>query len=457
RVFWAPACLPAEPLSFERVLELAGQRSEVLMLDRSAVKRAGMYLAETRSRFGPELTFQASGSCLASPPEGIAVQAGELGVIPNPSSPSDPFPIPAEALTFVEDARHGYFELSLQLSQPLYTWGKLKSSAELAELGLAQSRLELEHSRRQLHQDVHAAYFAALLARRSAELLEQVLDILEEIAQDRQRAFELGSANRLSLLQARTQISMVQRRIVQAREAHASSLEALALYTDVEPGNLELSTGFRRQLPDLAEVELKQKALASSPAMKKARLEQQQALVNLARVRGEAALRPDLSFNLSLEISGQTIPWGEESWDETWDLDLIAGVGARGSLFDSGRSAHQMRQAQESLEASRIAVDLVSKRIRLETRRAVEALRLRWAELQEAESALLQAREEAKNAGLAFQQQLATREQWGTARIALLQRELSLLEREYSFELSLYTLESIVGFRWTGERTVPIN
>ena len=58
---------------------------------------------------------------------------------------------------------------------------------------------------------------------------------------------------------------------------------------------------------------------------------------------------------------------------------------------------------------------------------------------------------------LGYEQQLLTREKWGAARIALLQKRLELLAREFSFELALSELESVVGFRWPGLESLPIN
>jgi len=438
----SPGMICAEQMDFERILTLAVERTEIIELQRRAVKRASSSLAEARSRLGPELSFSASASYLANPPEGITVQAGELAVI----LPS--LLIPEEDLTFIEDARSSYFELTLQLSQPLYTWGKLRGLVDLAALGVEGSKAELVEVQRQLHQDLHKVYFAGVLARDASLLLEQILDILGEIEQDRRRVFELGLVNKLSILEIETQISGVRRQLVQAREAYLSAREAVALYTDLEQEGLELSSPFRLGFPRFTEDELKAKAEQTSPKMLKARLEQEQARRNLSMVRGGAIFRPDVSFNLSFEVSGQTIPWSEDSWEDTWDLNLIVGVGAKGSLFDSGRSGHQIHRAEEALAASQDVIDLLRKQIHLQTRRSVEELRLRQAELQEAEAAFIQGEEEEKNSSRGFEQQLLTREQWGAARIALLEKRLELLIQQHSYESALSDLEIITGFRW---------
>jgi len=432
----APPAAGAEELSFARAVELAEKHSEILMLRSSAVKTAGLALAEARSRLGPELTFEGGGSYMAHPPLTITVQPGAL---------SETLLIPDAPLVFPEDKPSGYFELSLQLSQPLYTWGKLQSSVQLAGLGLESSRTDLAEGKRQLRQDLHTAYFSGVLAGHSLDMLQQILDILEQIEEDRKRAFELGSVNRLSVMEIQSQIAEVQRRIVQVEEAYATALEAISVYTDVDPQNLDLNTGFRQDDPGFSETELKEKALESSEALKKARLDRERSRANLELVRGGANLRPDISLNLSCELSGQTIPWSKTDWQDSWDLNIIAGVGTRGAIFDSGRSQHKLRQAEEALTASQLAVDLLSKQIRFQTRQAVENMRLHGAKIEESGAALAQAEEEQKNASRAFEQELLTREQWGMVRIKVLQKRLALLEKKYLFELALYELESLAG------------
>jgi outer membrane protein TolC len=440
--FAKPTAVESEDLSFVRALELAEERSEILMLQASAVKRAGLALAEARSKLGPELTFEAGGGYMAHPPLKITVTEGAIGKFPNPTPPPVLIPVPDDDVTFPEDRPRGYVEFSLQLSQPLYTWGKLKSSVQLAGLGLESSRAELAKQRRQLQEDLHKAYFTTVLARDSLGLLRQILDILEEIEEDRRRAFELGSVNRLSVLEIQTQIAEVKRRIVQAEQAQATAQEAIALYTDLEPESLELTAGFRRERPGFSETQLKNKAMESSPLVKMARLDQERARANLELTRGGASFRPDLALNFSFQLSGQVIPSSETDWYH----NLIAGVGAQGGLFDSGRSGHKIRRAEEALSASQKAIDLLTKQVGLQVRQAVEQLELRWIGLEESRAAVAQAEEEEKNAGQSFEQQLLIREQWGLTRIALFQKRLVLLEAEYSFELALYELESLAGF-----------
>jgi outer membrane protein len=436
---WAPMVVESDELSFAQALELAEERSEILMIQQSTIKRARLALAEARGLLGPELSFEAVGGYMAHPPLTITVEAGDLASIP-PSTL-----IPPVDLTFPEDQPAGYFELSLQLSQPLFTWGKLKSSVQLAGLGLESSRAELAERKRKLQQDLHTAYFSGVLARDSLELLQQILDILQEIEEDRKRAFELGSVNRLSVLEIQARISEARRRIVQAGEAFASALEAIALYTDLNPEKIELNSAFREDKPRLSEVELKDSALKSSPSLAKARLDQERARANLQLIRGGANFRPDLSLKLTFELSGQRIPWPKTDWADAWDLNLIAGMGTEGSLFDSGRSRNELRRAEEVLTASQLAIDLLTKQVRLQIRRAFENLELRGAELEEAKAIVVEAEEEQKNASRAFEQQLLIRERWGMARIELLLERLKLLERKYSFELALYELESLAG------------
>jgi hypothetical protein len=60
-LMWAPMVVEGDELSFAQALEQAEERSEILMLQQSTIKRARLALAEARSRLGPELSVEAVG------------------------------------------------------------------------------------------------------------------------------------------------------------------------------------------------------------------------------------------------------------------------------------------------------------------------------------------------------------------------------------------------------------
>lgn len=431
----------ADALSLEEARRRLLERAPALQAERALVRRAEAALAEARASRGPELRFSAAVGLLADPPEGITVRAGELGEIPLPP----PVPIPAEDLVFVEDARHTHLELSAELLQPLYAWGKLRYGAQLAAGEARAQRLRLEERRRDLLQELHGLYFGALAARRSVPLLEETVAVLEELVADRGRAVELGASTRLAVLELESRLARARGQLLRTREAEATARQALGLLLGLPPEAVEPTSGFSAAMTDADETALWERALAVSPQLDLARQEMDLARTGVALRRAAAALRPDVSLSLELSVSGQAVPWSEPQWSDTWDWDLVLGVGTQATLLDAGRARARVAQAEQSSAAAAAALEAATRRLRLVLRQAVQGLRQGQAELAEREAALAEAQEAERSAQAAYREQAGTREQWGLARLQLLGRRLELLGTQAALEQAQAELDHLTA------------
>jgi outer membrane protein len=434
---------PSPALSLEEAWALALQRSPTLEAERALVRRAQAGLAEARAARGPEISFGARASYLGNPPEGITVRAGELGELD--LGPLGVVSIPQEDLVIIEDARHTYTEFSAELRQPLYSWGKLRFAEQLAAGEARRQRLNLEERQREVRRELHRLYFAAVAARESIPLLEESVAVLEQLVADRRRGAELGELTRLAVLEMESRLCRAEAELVQAREGGTTALQALSLLLGEQPEAAELTSSFREELPEADEDALVGRALAGSPALRRAREELAQAETGTALSRSGAVLRPDVSLSLGLSVSGQALPFRENDWTDTWDYNLILGVGTRGTILDSGRSRARIRQAEEATAAGRSALELAARQLRLAVRQALQDLRVGRAELSQRQAALREAEEAERAARQAFEEQTAAREQWGTARLQLAQRHLEVLASRQALELSLAALEYLAG------------
>ncbi len=439
--------LPGGELSFARAAAMALREAAELRLLRSAVRSGTLALKGARARMGPELAFSASGSYMTNPPEGITVTAGELGTISIPMPPLPPLTvsIPEEDLVFVEDAEPFYFELKLELRQPLFTWLKIRSGAELAALELQDSRAELEQGRREVWQAVHAAYFAAVLSRDSLPLLRRMVGAASALEAEQRRAFQLGAVNRKVLLEAAARTEALRTQAAAAGEALATACHLLAFYTGAPARPEELSSRWRGVQPGPEEEALKRSAASSSPALDRARLRLEQARADLVRLRGGAAPRPDLFLNLALDLTGQGLPGGQAGWQERWTSNLVLSLAARGTLFDSGRSRQEVLRAEEDVRSAQTALELERSRLFLEIRRSVQEVRARAAEVASHRAQREAAAEAQRVARKSFEQQLITRAELGAVELERLKADVGLLQAGYRYETALGRLEAQAG------------
>jgi len=440
--------LPQVPreLSLEQAVSLAMQQAGALKLERRSVERSSLALREARAALGPKLTFRAAAAYLTNPPEGISLAAGSLPItIDQPPFPLVTVPFPEEELVLLEDPEPTYFELSLELKQPVFTWLKLKNAVDLAGLGVEVSVAEMEEARRWIRRETAESYYAALLARESRAHLAGMVTVFGEIEADRSEAYDLGLINLRELLDARAQAAEAGHSLLEAEEGLLTALQALEFYTGLAVEAPELSSDFATAGTGPEEEILKRQSLHRSPALKKARLQLEQARKNAARLRGAGILKPDFALSVAVDVSGQKPPWAGEGWEGSWDANVTIGLGAEGSLFDSGRSRWAVAQAEESARSAEEALQLGTRQIELAVRRAVQEARVAQGRIAAAEALLRAGRAAEANAEVGFTQELLTREQLGGARLERLLGEIELLRARHAAAVAAVRLEYLAG------------
>jgi outer membrane protein len=171
----------------------------------------------------------------------------------------------------------------------------------------------------------------------------------------------------------------------------------------------------------------------------------EQAKTLLAIEKGARPFRPDVSLNVSLDITGQKIPVIGANWTESWDANLIITLGSSMSILDSGKSASRIDQAQRNIEIAVEGLAALEQGIEYTVRSMVEGVRSGWYETGSTAAELELSREQERNAKVSYENELITRQEYLGAQIAALSSELANLAAAYAFETALTELESLAG------------
>jgi outer membrane protein TolC len=436
------AGLAARELSFEEAVRQALAHSRAVEGERIRLRQTGERLAEARAALFPQVSLESSARYLTNPPDGVVVRRGELGSVDFPGMP--PVPLPVEDHTFLEPAKNTHFQLTATLTQPIFGWLKIRRTVDLARVNQEAAAAGLRQRERRVWADLHAAYFGAVLARESLALFDRSLQVLQSILDDRRQSFQAGLITRQEVLEAESDAAQARLRIAEAREAYATGREALRLLTGVE-GELDLSSGFREEEAPAGEPALLERTLAGSPEREALERRLEAARLSLAREQGGAAPRLDLYLAVAADLSGQTFPLAGEGWPEDWDPNLVVSLGARGTLFDAGRSRHRVAAAREEVRLAENELAQAEESLRLQVRRAVEAARTASWQVEAARAALALEEEREKNARVAYENEAITREMRMRAEAALLLAGLQVLQAGYNREAALARLEVLAG------------
>ena len=342
---------------------------------------------------------------------------------------------------------HDYFSVAATLSQPLYTWGKIRNAVDAAALQAESAGTDLVSQRRDIEREVHRAYFSALLAGESETVLRRITDSAARIVADRQTALDQGSTTREAVLEAQARRVQIEARLTEAGQSRATALESLGVLTGLDPSGIELASGFPDAAPLLDEQELRNRARSASTDLAASRNRQGQALKKLDIEKGGSILRPDVSLDVSLGASGQEdLPYaGWESNDNTWNLDLVITLGVKMSVFDGMESAARIGQAEKDAEMAGQALQQEEKLTRLAVRRAVDAAVKTEADLREKKAQEEYAAERLKNAQVSLDNGISSREDLHGAEIFLGTAQLDRLLAQFTLEESLADIARLTG------------
>jgi outer membrane protein len=441
-----PPPVSAEGLTIEGALQLAGSSSEAIRIGDLAVTKARLAREEAASRSWPHVDLQASAAYLVNPPTGYTVEAGALGVLPPPLS----VPVPTEDFS-IGAQPYDYVSIAATLSQPLFTWGKIRNAVDAAALDVDSARNELSAQRRNIAREVRRSYYSALLARESLPVLRELAEAASRIVADRQAALDEGTGTREAVLEARSREVQIDSRRIEAEQTLSTALESLGVLTGLDPSAIRLDSGFPPASPALDEGLLEARAEAASTDLASSRLKQKQAQKALDLERGGALLRPDVSLGLSLSATGLqnylvlngAAP--NSSAATSWDWDLVISLNVKMSAFDGMQSAARIGQAEQDLKMAALSLVQARKLTRLAVRRAVEAAIRANADAAATQAAMDYAEERLSNARAAAENGVASQADLHEAQLLRGSARLDLLRAQFTREEALADIGKLTG------------
>ena len=357
-----------------------------------------------------------------------------------------PYNLPQQDFT-IGSQLHDYFSVGASLSQPLFTWGKIRGAIDAAALQVDAAATDLVAQRRDIVRAVHRAYFSALLAGESEKVLRRIAMSAALVAADRQTALDQGSITRESVLEAQARRAQIDARLVEAGQSKASAIENLGVLTGIDPAGIALATGFSGDLPPVDEESLRSRARDASADIAASRTRQGQAQKKLAIEKGGSLLHPDVSLGLAFSVTGQEdLPYSGWQWNNsTWTWDLIVSLGVKMSVFDGLESAARIGQAEKDVEAAGLAVRQSEKVTRLAVRSAVDAAAKADADLAEKRAQEDYAAERLSNAQVSVDNGLASRDDLHAAQIAFGTAQLDRLLAQFTREEARADIARLAG------------
>jgi outer membrane protein len=433
-------------LDAAKAVELALANPKVVQLARAKLEDAGAGRAVSFGSFLPQVSASGTYTRLGTVSEFTMMAAHEsvfgLPVFDpqgNYIGKTIPVPVAVGVDTFhLKLGNANNAALTGTVQQTLFTWGKLINAYRIAGLNLDLTIEGVRQARSQLRVDATSAFYQALLARKTVEVMTAALGQLKGHVGQVQSLYDNGMATKLDLMKATLGLQQMEAQVSQIESGTELALAALLNTLGLEPGT---PVSFVEDLaPDSMVVELdsaQARALEHRPELKQLR-----DAVKMSELGVAIARTANLPTAFAQANGYYKNPVG---FTAGWATDWNATVGISMPLFTGMANASRLRQSQAKVRQARVGLAMAEDGIRLDVHAQVLALN------QESKNMKYQAKnvEVAEAAlGLAeqrFQNGLLTNLDYMDSQLALTQARVSYLNALANYQVARAKFQKAVG------------
>ena len=424
-----PAALPAQErtetlvLTLDTAIETALRQNPFFLATREKEAQARAGVSEAVSRFLPALSAQ-----------GTHTLAEKLFFLEFPSL------IPGEppqriAIDFTQD-----YQLSVNLSLPLYAGGRLRSGYKQAQSNLEASRETVRLSEQETVFNVKRSFYSCLLARDFFRVAEEALGLAERHYENVKNLYQAGMASRFDLLRSEVEAANLRPQVIRAKNGLAAAELGLKTTLGLDLGRDIVVEGELADAPLDADLdEILQEALAQRPELRQ--LDHQRRVAGEMHKIARGSMLPTLAIGGAYNFWADDLNFRKNTWQNFYAVNLSLNV----PLFDGLEARSRMGQAKAAIREIEWTRKGLEGMVALEVRQAVLNHRQARETLLSQGKNVEQAREAVRIAELNYAEGLATTLDVSTAQVALSQARTHYSQALYDCVISQAQLEKAAG------------
>lgn len=290
---------------------------------------------------------------------------------------------------------------SIQISQPLFTGGRIAAQVSAAVAGVLAGRETLRAEEETTLQNVIQVYVDVRRDQEGVEIAKENVELLQRQLDESRARYAVGDITRTDVAQTETRVAAARAQLANAQAQLATSRATYLAVVGQNPGKLEAEPPLAKLLPDNIDRALDM-AEANNPHIRQADYAEQESSAKVAAAKAQT--RPTLSLQATLGYYG-----GANSSPSIfvtkqpplspfvdYSHDLTASASASIPLFSGGYYSSQIRQAAENNNVDRINIETTRRQVLLTVSQA-------WNQLIGSRASLAADEEQVRAANIAFE------------------------------------------------------
>ena len=348
----------AESYTYEDLLAIMNVNNLELLTQDEVIKTASLDVKDAKANYSPTIDLQVSGTYMVNPPSitkddilGIANQIPALesyipilgGMLPDEINIIDkPFMYAAQ----------------LNLTQPIFTWGKVTNAVKLYEKILEIRQVEKEDKINSLSVELEG-YLGGLYYAR------EILDLLNKAGEDADRLIEIaqsGYENGVMLIddynEARLSKSELDMGITEAEVQIASLMDNLEKTVGVDMAEEDFTfvpdEAHYYEVAKMDRTDLRARAVSNANSnIKMASMSVEAAELGEDIAKGSIYGKPDLALQVGLGYTG----FVGSGWEHSGDYSLNISVGLQTTLWDGGKVLNNIDRSKSQITSANITLE----------------------------------------------------------------------------------------------------
>ncbi len=337
------------------------------------------------------------------------------------------------------------YQFGLNLTQPLFTSGKLRASYRMSQLQAMAAEMDLLQKRLDLTFQVKKAFYSLLLAKKMLEIQRESSRIAYEHYRQTRAFYEAGSATKYELLQAKVNWENTKPQLIQAENsvtlAKLSLANLLGIREEFEIDGKLPFIPLRIGLKDLEKFTLSHSPTLMAMAYRR---EASAQAINLAK----SQFGPSIALSFDYNFRAQEFNFNANNWEDYYTLALVVSM----PLFSGFSRIEDVRAATSQYYSAKYGEEALRQGLILRLRSAYKKALEARASYLSARDTVKEAREGLRLAEANYREGVLNTLQVDQARLSLKMAEINMFNALYQYNLSLAEIESISGYEFGGEK-----
>ncbi len=402
-----------------------------------------------KANYQPTIDLMLTSTYMANPPVGkttIGVDelASQLGVVVPGSSAG-------EYVTLYKGMENLYYNASLSITQPLFTWGKIPTAVKLYTQIAEIRALSIEDTSKQLTAQLKARLAALKYMDQILEILEETKLVADELVAVSQDAYENDMLLKQDVIKAKIdamEIDVTRQEIVKEYKTNLQELRTITANDSLESTDIEYSPN-EEEIQAIVAIDhdqLYELATRSSSEPLTMLKKQTQALQLKKKVAEDSLYwKPDFALQVTLNYGGSAFPLLETNWYRKNDYGLYITFAIKSTVWDGGVKLNDVSYAQSEILGSIADYDAAVDKLQSVAEENISAAELAEAKIEYLNLKLEEAQDRLAMLQLQKEEGLISKTDVLSQQITVNTTRMEIIQQKISLASAAYTLAYVTG------------